>query len=159
MASNYKNSKNTKNYKSNKFQKTEHSTNKFKKNTPQFTNGEIPELEIVPKVPSKKYGNTPTLSREIIYKLPEDRVTSEIMTKFEYCEAISIRAKQIEDGGQVFTEIGELTDPIEIAKKEILDKRCPLSIIRHITPNIAEEWHINEMETSENYVNVQSNKK
>jgi len=36
-----------------------------------------------------------------------------------------------------------------MAKKELIDKKCPLSIIRVRTTNgqttIAEKWHVNEM--------------
>jgi DNA-directed RNA polymerase subunit K/omega len=105
----------------------------------------IPELEVVSNKVKEKYEYKPLLHTEIVYTLPEDRITSEVMTKFELCEVISVRAKQIENGGDSFTDIGDLTDPLEIAKKEILDKKCPLDIIRMKTDKIAERWHVNEM--------------
>jgi len=105
----------------------------------------IPELEVVSNAIKERYEYKPLLRTEIVYVLPEDRITSEVMTKFEYCEVISIRAKQIENGASSFTNIGDLTDPIEIAKKEIADKKCPLDIIRMKTDKIAERWHVNEM--------------
>lgn len=108
----------------------------------------IPELESVSDVNNlkEKYEYKPVIRSEIVYKLPEDRITSEVMTKFELTEVISIRAKQIEnDISVIFVDVENLTDPIEIAKKEIIEKKCPLSIVRMITDKIAEKWHVNEM--------------
>ncbi len=106
---------------------------------------EVPNLEYVSETLRERYEYKPLLRTEIVYRKPEDRITSEVMSKFEYCEVISIRARQIEIGGSPFTTIGELTDPIAIAKKEIADKKCPLSIVRMITDKIAEKWHVNEL--------------
>lgn len=116
-----------------------------KKKGKNIDNQNIPELEVVSNAIKERYEYKPLLRTEIVYVLPEDRITSEVMTKFEYCEVISIRAKQIENGASSFTDIGDLTDPIEIAKKEIADKKCPLDIIRMKTDKIAERWHVNEM--------------
>lgn len=106
---------------------------------------QIPELEVVSDALKERFKYRPDLEKTITYVLPEDRKTSEVMTKFEYCEVTSIRAAQIENGGQPFTSIGELTDPIDIAKKEIADKKCPLDIVRGLTDVIFERWHVNEL--------------
>jgi DNA-directed RNA polymerase I, II, and III subunit RPABC2 len=77
---------------------------------------------------------------------PEDRITSEYMTLYEYTEVVSIRASQIQnDPDQVYTNVSGLTDPVEMAKKEIADKKCPLSIRRFINANEVEIWQVNEM--------------
>ena len=106
---------------------------------------EVPQLEFISDSTKERYEYRPVLRAEIVYRKPEDRVTSEVMTKFELCEIISIRAKQLEQGKTVFTDVGDLTDPLAIAKKEIVDKKCPLSIVRMITDRIAEKWQVNEM--------------
>lgn len=108
-------------------------------------NDALPELEVVSNALRERFEYRPVLESTIVYVLPEDRITSEVMTKFEYCEVVSIRSKQIENGGSAFTSIGELTDPIEIAKKEIADKKCPLDVIRGITDKLFERWHVNEL--------------
>jgi DNA-directed RNA polymerase I, II, and III subunit RPABC2 len=96
-----------------------------------------------------KYKYKPLTEIKTIYVNPENRITSEVMTKFEYCQVIGIRAKQLEDYDNPFTDVGDISDPIEMAKKEIMDKKCPLSIIRVRTTNgtttIAEKWQVNEM--------------
>lgn len=77
---------------------------------------------------------------------PDNRITSEIMTSFEYTQAVSMRARQIELGGPVYASgCQNITNPIIIAEREIEQKKCPLSIIRMITDVIAEKWDINEM--------------
>ena len=105
---------------------------------------DIPSLEPIGNL-RERYEYRPILHTEIVFKNPKDRITSEVMTRFELCEVISIRAKQLETGRKIFTEVGNITDPIEIAKKEILDKKCPLSIVRMLTDKVAEKWHVNEM--------------
>lgn len=111
---------------------------------------QIPALLEVSDAVKEKYEYKPAIQSHTVYVHPDDRITSEIMTKFEYCEIVSIRSKQIEDGAQPFIDIDELSDPIQIAKKEIAYKKCPLSIIRHRTITdgnitIAELWQVNEM--------------
>lgn len=123
----------------------EEDTQAIPQEDPDNLDDEVPPLEFVSDSTKERYEYRPVLRTEIVYRKPEDRVTSEVMTKFELCEIISIRAKQLEQGKTVFTDVGDLTDPPAIAKKEIVDKKCPLSIVRMITDRIAEKWQVNEM--------------
>lgn len=91
----------------------------------------------------EKYENV--IHTEIIIIPNIYRRTSEIITKYEFTNVISIRAKQIENGSKIFTECKNITEPIEMAKLEIKHKKCPLSIRRMISNNIAEIWDINDM--------------
>ena len=90
-----------------------------------------------------KYENE--IRREIIIVPSESRKTSEIITKFEFTEVTSIRGQQIEKGSKIFADVGDETDPIKMAQIEVRTKRCPLSIMRYISSNIAEIWEVNEM--------------
>jgi DNA-directed RNA polymerase subunit K/omega len=84
--------------------------------------------------------------KEITIVKPENRITSEIMSKYEYTEVISHRARQIENGGTMFCELTEATDdPIRMAELEVEQKRCPLSILRMYNLNWGEIWCVNEM--------------
>lgn len=94
---------------------------------------------------SNKYEFKPNLQKELFFLRPEQRITSEMITKFEICRIISIRSKQIEKDNVVFTDVTGLTDPIKMAEKEIYDRKCPLSIIRKLNENVAEKWDVNEM--------------
>ena len=64
-------------------------------------------------------------SANIIIVNPEDRISSNIMTAYEYTEVVSNRARQIENGGVCFAIIGDETDPIVMAEMEIAQKVCP----------------------------------
>lgn len=83
-------------------------------------------------------------SNTIILK-PENRITSEHMTTYEYSKVIGDRATHIANGSDIFTNIEHLTDPRDIAKKEINELLCPLSILRKHRNNTAEIWSVNEM--------------
>ncbi len=74
------------------------------------------------------------------------RITSNILTSYEYASILGIRAVQIEQHPQiVFVEIGDLRDPVLIAKKEIWARKCPLKIIRKLNESVQEHWSPNEM--------------
>jgi DNA-directed RNA polymerase subunit K/omega len=81
---------------------------------------------------------------EIIVK-SENRITSNILSIYEYIELISIRASQITNGSFVFTDVIGLSDPLEMAKKEVIDNKCPLYVKRHIGLNRYELWSPNVM--------------
>ena len=81
---------------------------------------------------------------EIIVK-SENRITSHILSIYEFIELISIRASQITNGSYVFTDITGISDPIEMAKKELLDNKCPLYVKRLIGLNKYELWSPNVM--------------
>ncbi len=86
----------------------------------------------------------------ITYIIPEEqRITSQILTLEEFTEAVGIRATQIERGAPVFTDVTGYSDPIEMAKKEIFDGRCPLKLVREMkqleNSRWVEVWKINDM--------------
>ncbi len=106
---------------------------------------EIPKLGPMQQINKERYEYRPEITKTKIIMDPTNRITKEYMSKFEYAEVLSIRSKQIENGGDAFTDVSNLSDPIEIAKKEILDKKCPISILRHLTDDIVEKWDVNEL--------------
>ncbi len=77
----------------------------------------------------------------------ECRMTSEIMSQAEYTRILSERAQQIQNGAMIFIHLAGETTAQEIAISEIRQKKCPMSIVRHITNNklIKEIWDVNEM--------------
>ena len=83
--------------------------------------------------------------REINIVPRSERRTSDIITQYEYTEVTSIRGKQIEDGSKIFIDIKNLSDPVKIAEREIVEKKCPLSIRRMLCDEYAEVWEVNEM--------------
>jgi DNA-directed RNA polymerase subunit K/omega len=73
------------------------------------------------------------------------RLTSDIMTMFEFSEIIGIRTLQIEKGSPVFTDVSELHTPYDMAIKELFDRQCPLKVIRKTGLFEQEEYKCNEM--------------
>lgn len=76
---------------------------------------------------------------------PDERRTSHRLGQAEMTAALIYRATQIEKNPKVFTDVTGLTDPIEMAKKEFRDRKCPLTLRRFISPTYCEEWNVNEM--------------
>ncbi len=85
------------------------------------------------------------LHKEIIIVPKNYRKTSEVITKFEFTDVVSNRAKQIENGSLIFVDAGDEDNPVKMAEMEIRKKKCPLSVRRMISNNIAEIWEVNEM--------------
>lgn len=80
---------------------------------------------------------------------PDDRVTSNIIQRPEMVEAIGHRLSQIEQGSPVFTDVTGLKNPIEMAKKEFVDRQSPLILVRPMRKEddywIVEKWKVREM--------------
>lgn len=77
---------------------------------------------------------------------PDDRRTSHRLAQAEMTAAVVYRSAQIEKNPKVFTDnIVGLTNPIDMAKQELKDRKCPLTLRRFITPTFCEDWNINEM--------------
>ncbi len=74
----------------------------------------------------------PPGDRKTVIVHPTDRITSHRLTTAEAAAAIAIRARAIEKKPTVFTDIGDLSSPIEIARKEFYDKRSPLLVHRSV---------------------------
>lgn len=85
------------------------------------------------------------IRKEIIIVPNQYRKTSEVISKCEFTDVVSNRAKQIEDGSPIFVDIGDEDDPIVMAEMETRMKKCPLSVLRMISNNIAEIWAVNDM--------------
>jgi DNA-directed RNA polymerase I, II, and III subunit RPABC2 len=84
-------------------------------------------------------------SKEVIIVHPTKRVTSEYMTIYEYTMVVGARATHISNGSVLYTDPNGLSDPRDIAIKEINENMCPLSISRVTSPNHVEIWQVNEM--------------
>ena len=56
------------------------------------------------------------------------------LTKYEKVRIIGTRAEQLEDGAPPMIDIGDMTSAIEIAEKELNERKTPMVIIRKM-PN------------------------
>jgi DNA-directed RNA polymerase subunit K/omega len=103
-------------------------------------------------------------NRELVVVKPENRMTSHILSKFEMTEIVSIRATQISQHNNPMCDMTGLSDPIRMAKRELMLRMCPLTCRRIIgdakdpkTGEIVtyvEFWNPNEMLFAIDYTDV-----
>lgn len=75
-----------------------------------------------------------------------DRVCSPFITKYEKSRILGTRALQISRNAPIFVELeAHETDPLEIAKKELREKRIPYLIRRYLPDGSYEDWPITEL--------------
>ena len=74
------------------------------------------------------------------------RTTDKYMTRFERTRLLGTRAHHISENAPIMVDRGDLTDPHEIAEKEMRAGKIPLTI-RRILPcgTLAEDWDVDEL--------------
>jgi DNA-directed RNA polymerases I, II, and III subunit RPABC2 len=66
-------------------------------------------------------------------KIPDDkRTTTPYMTKYERARLLGTRALQISMNAPVLVDTGGETDPLQIALKELQEKKIPLVVRRYL---------------------------
>jgi len=120
-----------------------------------FAEGESVEDEMYPDedvvVPAEgKTSYTDSQSVSVRIVKPDSRKTSEFLQRTELAAVLAVRAKQITSGSQVFVDIGDEQDAIEIAKKELFAYRNPLVIRRYVGKDpdgtlVYENWAVREL--------------
>ena len=89
----------------------------------------------------------------LVIVVPNDeRKCSDILSIFEISNIISTRAQQISNGSPIFV-VSKSINPIDIAKQELMENKCPLNLSRTVkkssSGNITIEiWNPNEMTKS-----------
>lgn len=75
----------------------------------------------------------------------EDRTTTPYMTKYERARVLGTRALQISLNAPVLVDIEGETDPLQIAMKELMQRRIPLVIRRYLPDGSYEDWGCDEL--------------
>jgi DNA-directed RNA polymerase I, II, and III subunit RPABC2 len=75
---------------------------------------------------------------------PENNVSSNILTKYEKVKIISIRAEQLARGAQPAVTFKEF-DPVNIAHKELQERKLPFMIRRKLPNGKTELWKLDDM--------------
>eukprot|EP00244_Chara_vulgaris_P014952 TRINITY_DN975_c1_g1_i4.p2 TRINITY_DN975_c1_g1~~TRINITY_DN975_c1_g1_i4.p2 ORF type:complete len:143 (-),score=32.60 TRINITY_DN975_c1_g1_i4:618-1046(-) len=73
------------------------------------------------------------------------RVTTKYMTKYERARVLGTRALQISMNAPVMVELEGETDPLEIAMKELRQRRIPFTIRRYMPDGSFEDWGVDEL--------------
>jgi len=74
------------------------------------------------------------------------KITTRYLTKYERARVLGTRALQIAMNAPIMVELEGETDPLQIAKKELRQKRIPLIIRRYLPDDSYEDWSIEELE-------------
>ncbi|KAI5148723.1 DNA-directed RNA polymerases I, II, and III subunit RPABC2 [Enteropsectra breve] len=75
----------------------------------------------------------------------QPRTTLNRMTIYEKAHIIGVRASQLSDDAPPLVDIGEMTDCLEIAKKELFERKLPFIIRRKLPDGTYEDWGIDEL--------------
>eukprot|EP01100_Stratorugosa_tubuloviscum_P000145 TRINITY_DN102_c3_g1_i1.p1 TRINITY_DN102_c3_g1~~TRINITY_DN102_c3_g1_i1.p1 ORF type:complete len:114 (+),score=56.30 TRINITY_DN102_c3_g1_i1:103-444(+) len=75
----------------------------------------------------------------------KERKTTPFLTKYERARVIGTRALQISMRAPVMVELEGEMDPIEIALKELKQKKIPLIIRRYLPDGRYEDWRVEEL--------------
>mmetsp|Transcript_4401 Transcript_4401/g.7258 ORF Transcript_4401/g.7258 Transcript_4401/m.7258 type:complete len:130 (-) Transcript_4401:842-1231(-) len=73
------------------------------------------------------------------------RITTRFMTKYERARILGTRALQISMNAPVTVPITGETDPLEIAMKELKEKKIPFTIRRYLPDGSYEDWRVDEL--------------
>jgi DNA-directed RNA polymerase I, II, and III subunit RPABC2 len=74
-----------------------------------------------------------------------ERVTTRYMTKYERARVLGTRALQISMNAPVMVELAGETDPLDIATKELRERKVPFIIRRYLPDGSFEDWSVAEL--------------
>eukprot|EP01083_Nonionella_stella_P095622 268484_1 len=75
----------------------------------------------------------------------DQRITTPYLTKYEKARILGTRALQISMGAPVMVEMVGETDPLEIAQKELRERKIPMIIRRFLPDGTYEDWKVSEL--------------
>ncbi|XP_045793380.1 DNA-directed RNA polymerases II, IV and V subunit 6A-like isoform X1 [Trifolium pratense] len=86
-----------------------------------------------------------TEDKEADQPVERPRRTSKYMTKYERARILGTRALQISMNAPVMVELEGETDPLEIAMKELRERKIPFTIRRYLPDGSYEDWGVDEL--------------
>ncbi|CRK34107.1 hypothetical protein BN1708_006260 [Verticillium longisporum] len=90
-------------------------------------------------------------------KIPDDqRTTTPYMTKYEKARILGTRALQISMNAPVLVDLEGEADPLQIAIKELREKKIPLIVRRYMPDGYYEDWTCEELLQSSRATESQS---
>ena len=87
------------------------------------------------------------VTKEESYKkyYQKNRETRPYLTKFEKTKIIGVRAQQLASGSEAMVELQGDETIVEIAKKELEQKKIPFLIRRYLPNQKYEDWRLSDM--------------
>ncbi|XP_031093768.1 DNA-directed RNA polymerases II, IV and V subunit 6A-like [Ipomoea triloba] len=111
---------------------------------PEIEEGVEPEEENAQQedVPDALMGDDDKNEQEAVER---PRKTSKYMTKYERARILGTRALQISMNAPVMVELEGESDPLEIAMKELRERKIPFTIRRYLPDGSYEDWGVDEL--------------
>ena len=75
----------------------------------------------------------------------KERITTPYLTKYERARVLGARALQISMNAPVMVDIGNMTDPYQIAVEELNQGKIPLIIRRRLPDGSFEDWNVSDL--------------
>mmetsp|Transcript_3810 Transcript_3810/g.6284 ORF Transcript_3810/g.6284 Transcript_3810/m.6284 type:complete len:173 (+) Transcript_3810:1306-1824(+) len=75
----------------------------------------------------------------------EERITTPYMTKYERARVLGTRALQISMNAPVMVELEGESDPLQIALKELRQRKIPITVRRFLPDMSYEDWNVDEL--------------
>ncbi|KAI5301469.1 DNA-directed RNA polymerases I II and III subunit RPABC2 [Ascosphaera pollenicola] len=86
------------------------------------------------------------MSQQREKKVPNDkRTTTPYMTKYERARVLGTRALQISMNAPILVDLEGETDPLQIALKELAQRKIPLIVRRYLPDGWYEDWTCEEL--------------
>lgn len=102
------------------------------------------DKNVVTSDPNQQGSGKPTGDAE--KRIPDDkRTTTPYMSKYERARVLGTRALQISMNAPVLVDLEGETDPLQIAIKELTQKRIPLIVRRYLPDGWYEDWTCEEL--------------
>ncbi|AAK39911.1 DNA-DIRECTED RNA POLYMERASES I, II, AND III 15 KD POLYPEPTIDE(RPABC6) (nucleomorph) [Guillardia theta] len=108
------------------------------------------ENEVDSEMISNEFPEKSLNCNENIFKMNDKldidfRMTLPILTKYEKARILGARALQISMGAPILTEVNTLSDSLDIASKELYERKIPITIRRYLPNGRYEDWKIEEL--------------
>lgn len=75
----------------------------------------------------------------------ENRVTTPFLTKFERARILGTRALQVSMNAPLLIQLEGESDPLEIAEKELKQRKVPFTVRRYLPDGSYEDWAVREL--------------
>ncbi|KAI2809304.1 hypothetical protein RDWZM_003370 [Blomia tropicalis] len=82
---------------------------------------------------------------DVQHRQSTKKITTPYMTKYERARVLGTRALQIAMCAPIMVELEGETDPLQIALKELKERKIPLIIRRFLPDGSYEDWGIDEL--------------